>query len=417
MSNSETPWLGNRVPNGYWQDPNNRVKYLVWLEEKLGYTSPEDWYQTTRKDFEQNKGGGLLVHGYSSHLLRAPMELYPEYDWKPWLCKVTPRTFFAKIENRRRFLDWIAEENEFENLSDWYTKQKYFVLSYSGGAMIENYYNGSISRMLADIYRDYDWDLRAFIQSPNGYWKDDANALQFLDELAEKLGFTELDDWYQLSNRELAMHGGGGSLYRRFNGSILQMMRHFYPEHDWFEFRFSMAPKGYWDLHENLVEYMDWLGSKLGFKEMDDWYEVTVEDFNRNHGAAPLKMTGTSPSKIVIIAYPDYDWKEERFFDGKKNQKRLFRIVKEIYPEEEIKFDFKHHGMRFKSSNYPMELDIWLPNLNLAFEYQGEQHYDDPKVMKRDEEKRNACEVAGIRLVEVPCTWNASKEYVVNLLS
>jgi len=412
---SETPWLGNRVPNGYWQGSENRIKFLIWLEKQLGYNSPEDWYQITRKNFAENKGAGLLVHGYSSHLIRGPMELYPEYDWKPWLCKITPRTFFAEIENRRRFLDWIAEENQFVSLSDWYSKEKYFVLSHSGGAMIENYYNGSISKMLADIYPEYDWDVRKFTQAPNGYWNDDQNCREFLEELGAKLGYKEMDDWYQLSNRELAMHGGGGGLNSRFNGSPLQMLRYFYPENDWLEFRFSMAPKGYWDLHENLVQYMDWLGSVLGFTEMNDWYEVMTDDFNRNHGSAPL--TYLSPSKAVMTAYPDYDWEEERFFDGKKNQKRLFQFVKEIYPEEEIKFDFKHHDMRFKSSNYPMELDIWLPNLNLAFEYQGEQHYDDPEVMIRDEEKRTACRLAGIRLIEVPYTWDPSIEYVVNLIS
>ena len=46
---SETPWLGNRVPNGYWQDSVNRVKYLIWLEKQLGYNSPEDWCQIKEK--------------------------------------------------------------------------------------------------------------------------------------------------------------------------------------------------------------------------------------------------------------------------------------------------------------------------------------------------------------------------------
>ena len=63
-----------------------------------------------------------------------------------------------------------------------------------------------------------------------------------------------------------------------------------------------------------------------------------------------------------------------------------------------------------------MELDIWLPELNLAFEYQGEQHYSDDVISRRDREKRSACKEAGIRLIEVPYTWDASKEYVLGLL-
>ena len=56
-----------------------------------------------------------------------------------------------------------------------------------------------------------------------------------------------------------------------------------------------------------------------------------------------------------------------------------------------------------------MELDIFAPQLNLALEYQGEQHYktiyslgDLTQVSLRDEEKREACLRAGITLIEVP---------------
>jgi hypothetical protein len=72
--------------------------------------------------------------------------------------------------------------------------------------------------------------------------------------------------------------------------------------------------------------------------------------------------------------------------------------------------------MRFESSNYPMELDIWIPSLNLAFEYQGEQHYDDEDVMKRDEQKRSACAKKRIHLIEIPHTWDSTKEYVLDTI-
>lgn len=47
-----------------------------------------------------------------------------------------------------------------------------------------------------------------------------------------------------------------------------------------------------------------------------------------------------------------------------------------------------------------MELDICIPSLNIAFEYQGDQHYKDNKLFgsvdvmkKRDDAKREACKV------------------------
>lgn len=49
-------------------------------------------------------------------------------------------------------------------------------------------------------------------------------------------------------------------------------------------------------------------------------------------------------------------------------------------------------------SGRPIELDVYLPELQLAFEYQGEQHYkplhwvsDLTAQQKRDYEKQEAC--------------------------
>ena len=74
----------------------------------------------------------------------------------PWGGEKVPRGFMQDSENRRIFLNWIARENGLDNLSEWYSIPKHFVLSQPGGAMIENYYNGSISKMLLDIYPEYD---------------------------------------------------------------------------------------------------------------------------------------------------------------------------------------------------------------------------------------------------------------------
>ena len=113
----------------------------------------------------------------------------------------------------------------------------------------------------------------------------------------------------------------------------------------------------------------------------------------------------------------------------KKNQSLLFEYVKSIFSQSEIHYDFKHHDLRYSKSNYPMELDIWLPDEKIAFEYQGEQHYIDVKEMKgwdlssglhelksRDQEKRNACESHGIMLVEIPYTWNKTIEFVIDAI-
>jgi len=67
-----------------------------------------------------------------------------------------------------------------------------------------------------------------------------------------------------------------------------------------------------------------------------------------------------------------------------------------------------------------MELDVFLPSLSLAFEYQGIQHYQDTVVFgfqkmyqDRDIMKRTACLSSGITLIDVPYWWNRETDSLV----
>lgn len=61
----------------------------------------------------------------------------------------------------------------------------------------------------------------------------------------------------------------------------------------------------------------------------------------------------------------------------------------------------------------PFELDVYLPRLKLAFEYQGEQHYVDIHTLgskwhqkQRDQDKKEACKKHEITLIEIPYWWD-----------
>jgi hypothetical protein len=80
--------------------------------------------------------------------------------------------------------------------------------------------------------------------------------------------------------------------------------------------------------------------------------------------------------------------------------------------------DYWHPDLLYSATDKPMQLDIYIPSLSLALEYQGHQHYGDAFYMgtsvrmyqHRDEEKRKACKKANLTLVEVPYWWDNSKE-------
>ena len=67
-----------------------------------------------------------------------------------------------------------------------------------------------------------------------------------------------------------------------------------------------------------------------------------------------------------------------------------------------------------------MQLDIFIPDHKLAFEYQGEQHYVEVyplgaqwKHSERDLEKSLACKEKGITLIEIPYWWDFKKESLI----
>jgi hypothetical protein len=88
-------------------------------------------------------------------------------------------------------------------------------------------------------------------------------------------------------------------------------------------------------------------------------------------------------------------------------------MMKELFPCAEIHMNYKHPDLTYNITNARMELDIFVPSLGLAIEYNGTQHYNwhflfgspDDQIT-RDSEKRHACRSIGITLVEIPFWWD-----------
>ncbi len=59
--------------------------------------------------------------------------------------------------------------------------------------------------------------------------------------------------------------------------------------------------------------YFDWLGKRLGYKEMDDWYKLTSEEVKENGGGGLLNKCDNSLAQMVRSVYPDHSWETLRF--------------------------------------------------------------------------------------------------------
>jgi hypothetical protein len=92
-------------------------------------------------------------------------------------------------------------------------------------------------------------------------------------------------------------------------------------------------------------------------------------------------------------------------------ERQLITALQELLPEHSVVMNYRHPKLVHSVSSRAMELDIYYPELNLAFEYQGGGHFHAyhkgsfRQQLRRDKEKGEACKRQNITLVSVPFWW------------
>lgn len=73
-----TEWLFPNAPHGFWADKENRMRYMEWLCNQLGYDRPSQVCRLQYADFKANHGEYMLTRNYAS----APWKVVIEYlEW------------------------------------------------------------------------------------------------------------------------------------------------------------------------------------------------------------------------------------------------------------------------------------------------------------------------------------------------
>jgi len=249
-----------------------------------------------------------------------------------------------------------------------------------------------------------------------------------LELIGKKLGIKEMEDWYNITKSQI-LENGGGSLSTYYGSSPSKLIMNVFSDmFDWKkeEFR-SRKTLEYWTNKENLKNYLLYLKSYANVKDNLDWRRISKLAIKNAGGRGVLTRYGRL-SKALIAADMQVDGDDCATTQSKPEQK-LKKILEEIISGKEnitMLIRYRHPQMKHSLSGIHMELDFWIPEWKLAFEYQGEHHYyqlhnnisepiENQKV--RDSEKKKACEELGIDLVIIPYWWNKTKEDLLALIS
>jgi hypothetical protein len=347
----------------------------------------------------------------------------------PWLIdgRRVANGYWDSKSNRIQYLRWLESQLNYSKPEDWYKISLSDFVNYKGDSIYRHVYNQDRMRIVNEIYPEVDWKPWLFKRMPINTWSDPLVVREYLDWIFEQEGFSDYTDWYSIKRKDLNKYPGSTIFNNKFGGSHRVAIKEYYPEYDWKDWLFFHSPPGYWIDDDNCRKYLEWLANELNFSELDDWYTLDQNRLNANYGHGMYRRFSGSPEKMIRYFFPHHEWDDSKFNNKHKNELLVLKYCRDIFPTEEIFSQFKHHKIRSSTSNRPLELDIWIPSLNLAIEYQGEQHYQKgwsflsqnefDKISQRDQDKKQGCYEIGIKLIEIPYTWDQTKNYVIKLLS
>lgn len=127
--------------------------------------------------------------------------------------------------------------------------------------------------------------------------------------------------------------------------------------------------------------------NRVGKATVLTWIEKYLENLWPDYLAGDLKRGGTSAMEGILSNY-----------------------LRQVFPNKEILRNHRPDTFRGKT-NRPRELDVFLPDLKIAFEIQGPRH-DEAAVAERDQEKIEMCRAHGIGLIWI--NWERARRELLS---
>ena len=378
----------------------NQKQFMNELFQRLELKTLDDFFSVSKMKIQQNGGKNLLYRCYNNDIKLLFQSIYPNFPWEFENLKINRNIFFKSIENQKKFMDDLFIKLKLKSNDDWMKVPRKMIIKNGGESLLYYYYSNDLKKLLSTIYPNYHWKFHQ-LKYDKKILKNIIYRRQIMNEISEKLEIKSLDDWLTVSKNEFKKNGGR-NLLEFYSNNFTLLLSTIYSHLSWqfndLKFHSNDYFKSIYFAKNKLIE----LKLKYKINEKKDWYRIPLHN-------------SFSIFQLLRLIYPFEDWKKNYFEqkNKKSNQRLLFTFLNHFFNHYLLIENYQSQNIHLKRKNYTMEFDLFFPSLNLAVEYQGEQHFDDlPFYAKnelyqsRDRTKKLISKENNIILISIPYWWD-----------
>ena len=242
----------------------NSSEIINRISKSLKLESIEDWESLTKTQITSRKGGKKLLSKHSLYEIKCLGCPEGEKEFKK---PNKPIGYWDDEDNIKKYLLELKNNLNIKNINELTYNKIYF----NGGSRLLNKYSMKQIKNLFPFENklNINENHQISIKKPIGYWNNDENIKKFILELKEKLNLNTFNDWNQLTIKQIKTYGGS-TLVAKY--SLDQIKSFGFPDgKNQFEKRIQYKSKGYWDIKENILNFLFELEEKLNLKTQNDW--------------------------------------------------------------------------------------------------------------------------------------------------
>lgn len=246
------------------------------------------------------------------------------------------QNYFNNYENTRKYLKWLFNILNYKEYEDIYQLKRIDLKKKYGNSLLKKY--KSITNILKKYIPEYTFYGFKFKPVHNDFYKEQENIRECLDYIYNDLKYNELNDFYNISQKDINNYSFGSRLITLHNG-IYNLIKYAYPEKEWYPWLFRKTYYYFTDKqgklqYENIKHYMDWLCNRLGYFELEKLYDIQKHHFEKNYGGGLLSHKfNNCILDIIVYAYPEINWlpwkfkQIQRFYWSKDNELQKDNII------------------------------------------------------------------------------------------